>query len=207
MPKSAENLINLINTLPGIGPKASLRIVLFLVNNPHISQELSHSMLDIVQNIGKCRLCGNLADKGKLCSICSDPKRDKSKVALLSNISDLMAIEKTMAYNGLYFIFNDLSQFFDNDQILNAEITRLFYMIKFFESQENASQIKEIIFAFPHNIDSEVVSSMISEQLSEKLPYLSVSRIAYGMPSGADFDYTDKLTIVKSFKGRSPLQS
>ena len=201
MPKEFEDLVSTIQKLPGIGPKAASRIALYIVTeNKDLGNQLISDIHEGLHSLSICKLCGNISDLNKICSICIDSKRDRSKVAMVFSIPDLLAIEKTQSYNGLYFIFNHAESIFDQKDKFDEQITKMFNFLNHFNTDK-----KETIFAFPHTIDSEIISSLITEKLQENFKNIDISQIAFGMPSGADFDYTDKLTIIKSFKGRNSL--
>ena len=202
MPQDFENLINSIQRLPGIGPKAATRIALHLItDNRELSSQLINTLNLAIGNIKSCKLCGNLSDNSLICYICKDEKRDRGQIAIVFSIPDIIAIDKSQAYQGLYFVFKNGINIFENKSDFDLEVNKLFEFFNHFVTPEH----KEIIFAFPHTIDSEIISSLISEKIKEKYKEMEISRIAFGMPNGADFDYTDKLTIMKSFKGRNSI--
>ena len=203
MPLEFENLINTIQRLPGVGPKAATRIALYLITeNKNLANSLIETLQFSIENVKTCRLCSNLANKTLICSICKESKRDRNQIAVVFSVPDLIAIDKSQAYNGLYFVFRNAKNAFENQHDFDEETSKLIEFIKYFSKNER----KELIFAFPHTIDSEIISSLISEKIKTQFANsMGISRIAFGMPNGADFDYTDKLTIMKSFKGRNSL--
>lgn len=202
MPKAFEDLISSIQSLPGIGPKAAMRVALHLLENRNFASLLSRQMSLNLESVDKCQLCGNISEKNQFCEVCRDPNRDRSKVAFISNIADLIAIEKSNAYKGIYFVFGSNIGFFDSEEKMQIELDKF---KKFFDHFNSLKPISEFILAFPYDIDSEVLCNLLTEQFNGIYPEVGISRIALGMPSGAYFEFTDKLTIMKSFKGRTKL--
>lgn len=196
MPKELESLISVFQALPGVGPKAATRMVLSLLERKELAGELSSRVEECVRDIGFCAQCGNLSKNNHLCYICTDPKRDKNQMAVVSSVTDLMAIERAGIFSGLYFVFDKPNAIYDDQETFNSYVTRM-------NSHILKNYTTELILALPSSIDTEVLCSVLSEKIREALPEVRISRIALGMPTGADFDYTDKLTITKSFKGRT----
>lgn len=203
MPKEVSGLINLFQSMPGIGPKAATRIVLnLLTNNRELGALISSQIQNTLAIASTCPQCGNLSLSDELCAICADTKRIASKIAIVGNIMDIYAIEKTNAYDGLYFVFTALNSLFNDRDDFDKVFKNLSSMIE--NGLKKGLEQFEIIFALPFNIDSEVACSVLQEQLiSNFADKITVTRISVGMPSGADFDYTDKITILKSFKERA----
>jgi recombination protein RecR len=203
MPKIFEELVNTIQSLPGVGPKAAFRLAMYLLENKEFSQILTSNISTTLSNIGKCTLCNNISVNNALCSICTDQNRDRTKIALISNVSDLFAIEKSNAYKGLYFVFNNNFNIEISEEHIKGNLERLEQFIQHFK--ELGALAHEIILAFPYDIDSEVLCNIVSEYFKSNYADINISRISLGMPSGAYFEYTDKITIMKSFKGRTTL--
>ncbi|MEI7603453.1 MAG: hypothetical protein WCJ19_00340 [bacterium] len=203
MPNDFENLINYIQRLPGIGPKAATRIAIYLLTKDNkLANELSTAISHTVNTVGTCINCGNFSKKGSLCAICNDSKRNRASIAIVAGISDIYAIEKAGVHDGMYFVFDAIDNLFEDKYLFDNQIEKLASIIKGY--MDKVESKVEVIFALPYNIDSEVACSVISEKLADLFSNnIHLSRISLGMPSGADFDYTDKLTILKSFKGRT----
>ncbi len=183
--------------LPGIGPKTAQRLALHLLNVPEQqAKDFADSIIRARQMIHRCPICQNLTDK-PVCPVCQDEKRDKSVICVVENPSDVMAVEKTREYKGLYHVLYGLISPMDNigpaDLPLKELVTRL-----------SSGQVKEVIVATDPTVEGDTTALYIAKLLT---PIgVSVSRLAFGIPVGGELEYTDELTLSKAIENRRTLQ-
>ena len=183
--------------LPGIGPKTAQRLALHLLNVPEQqAKDFADSIIRARQMIHRCPICQNLTDK-PVCPVCQDEKRDKSVICVVENPSDVMAVEKTREYKGLYHVLYGLISPMDNigpaDLPLKELVTRL-----------SSGQVKEVIVATDPTVEGDTTALYIAKLLT---PIgVSVSRLAFGIPVGGELEYTDELTLSKAIENRWTLQ-
>jgi len=191
-----QELIHLFSKLPGIGPKSASRMVLFLLKNKEkLMYPLSRSLLSSGQSIKKCTTCGNLGVKLP-CKICSDHKRNKSIICVVEDISDLWALEKTGSFKGLYHVLGGSLSALDN-------ITPDDLMIKELIKRAENNNIKEIILALNSTVNSQTTLHYITDKLNGTK--VKVTKIAQGMPFGAELNYVDEGTLTTAMKARKPI--
>ena len=191
-----QELIQLFSKLPGIGPKSASRMVLFLLKNKEkLMYPLSRSLLASGQSIKKCTTCGNLAVKLP-CKICNDPKRDKKVICVVEDISDLWALEKTGSFKGVYHILGGSLSALDN-------ITPDDLMIKELIKRAESNNIKEIILALNSTVNSQTTLHYITDKLNGT--NVKITKIAQGMPFGAELNYVDEGTLTTAMKARKPI--
>ena len=191
-----QELIHFFSKLPGIGPKSASRMVLFLLKNKEkLMYPLSRSLLSSGQSIKKCTTCGNLGVKLP-CKICSDHKRNKSIICVVEDISDLWALEKTGSFKGLYHVLGGSLSALDN-------ITPDDLMIKELIQRAENNNIKEIILALNSTVNSQTTLHYITDKLNGAK--VKITKIAQGMPFGAELNYVDEGTLTTAMKARKPI--
>ena len=191
-----QELIQLFSKLPGVGPKSAGRMVLFLLKNKEkLMYPLSRSLLTSGQSIKKCTTCGNLG-VNLPCKICSNPKRDKSVICVVEDISDLWALEKTGSFKGLYHVLGGSLSALDN-------ITPDDLMIKELIQRAENNNIKEIILALNSTVNSQTTLHYITDKLNGTK--VKITKIAQGMPFGAELNYVDEGTLTTAMKARKPI--
>lgn len=193
-----EQCVNELAKLPGIGRKTALRLSLHLLQQDKLNVEsLSHAMVDMKNNIRFCNTCGNLSDE-ELCQICNNHKRDQTTVCVVSDIRDILAIEKTAQFHGVYHVLNGIISPIDgigpNDLNINSLIERI-----------AAGEIKELIFALSSTIEGDTTSFYIFKKIASY--GLSVSTIARGISVGDELEYADEVTLGRSIMNRMPYQT
>lgn len=182
--------------LPGIGKKTAQRLVLFIVkNDKEIAEKLTESILSLKTKLKLCEKCFNLSEEN-LCSICSSSKRDNSILCVVEDINDVIAIEKSNEFNGIYHVLGGVLSPLAGVDADNLKIKEL---IKRFEN-ENFS---EIILALNPDTEGETTSLYLAKLIK---PFgIKVSRIARGIPIGGDLEFTDEATIGKAMLNRIDL--
>jgi recombination protein RecR len=194
--KSVENLINEFRKLPGIGPKSAKRIVFYLLKLPNSDvAELSKALAEMKEKVKICKSCYNLTEED-ICSICRDQSRDKKKICVVEEVSDLIIIEKTGEYRGLYHILGGLLSPIENIGPGEIRIPRLLERIK----EDNT---EEIIMALNPTVEGESTAMYLKKILSPL--GVKVTRLASGLPVGGDLEYADEVTIGRAISDRREL--
>jgi recombination protein RecR len=191
-PNYINNLIESLKSLPGIGSKSAIRMAFQILNmNDDLIKQIGHSILELPENVAFCPICHSLSDNDG-CVICNDKTRNHSLICVVSNYKDVYAIEKMNDFNGLYHVLN-------GDIVINKGITPDRLNIASLLSRLDGN-IDEIIIATNPNIEGETTALYLSKLLEDY--DIEVSRIAYGLPIGAQIDYIDELTMLKAFENR-----
>ncbi len=195
-PAPIIRVIHNLGKLPGIGAKTAERLAMHLLNAPETdSLELSASIGDLKKSVRLCSQCFALSD-GDLCKICASPSRDKALLCVVENQADMVAIEKSGAYTGLYHLLGGLLSPMDNIGPNDIRIRELI-------SKVEEKTIKEVIIATGTSVEGESTASYISDRLSG-YP-LAITRIASGVPMGGDLKYVDQVTLKKAMEARHAL--
>lgn len=193
-PKSFENLINTFEKLPGVGAKTAQRYAFGLLEkNDDEINEIVQNLVDI-KSIRKCKTCGFITDSDE-CLFCKDKLRDQSKIMVVANSQDVVAIEKTESYKGLYHVLNGLISSSKGIYPEDINIDGLLKRIN--------STTKEIIIATSPTMDGEMTALYLDKVLKDK--GILVTRLAHGLPMGANLDYADDLTLIKALDNRTKI--
>lgn len=190
-PKQLESIISLFEKLPGVGNKTAQRYAFNLLEkNPEEIQEIITS-IDNLKEIKKCKTCGFLSE-GEECSVCKDTSRDHSTIMVVAYPQDVVAIEKTQSYKGVYHVLNGLISSSKGIYPEDINIDKLVSRV------DNNS--REIIIATSPTIDGEMTALYLNKILKDK--NVLVTRLAHGLPMGSSLDYADELTLIKAFDNR-----
>jgi len=192
--KSFENLIESLMFLPGIGKRSAERIAFYIINHKDEGLNIGNSILHAIENVKNCKICGNLTES-EICRICEDRNRDKTKICVVENVADLLAIENTGIFNGLYHITGGLISPLDKIGPEKLKIEGLFDRLK--------DNVNEVIIALKATTEGEATAHHISEKV--KKMNIKVTRIGIGIPVGGDIDLTDKLTIINALMNRNEI--
>ncbi len=191
--KPLAKLIESFQKLPGIGPKSAQRLALHVLKMPSSEVErFVDAIKEAKRTIHCCDVCFNMSENNP-CEICSSPRRDKSTICVVAETKDLIAIERTNEYNGVYHVLQGLISPMDG---IGAEDIR----IKELLNRAALAQTKEVILAIPPSIEGETTSLYINKLLSTF--GIKVTRIAFGLPVGADLEYADEITLIRALEGR-----
>lgn len=195
-PKSIASLIEHFQRFPSVGPKSAQRMAFYLLRMPKSEVEkFAQSMLDAKENTKTCQICFNLSSTSP-CEICTSPQRDKSTICVVAETKDLIAIEKTNEYKGLYHVLQGLISPMDGIGADDIRIKELLNRL----TDEN---VKEVILALSPSVEGEATSLYLNKLIK---PFgIKISRIAFGLPVGADLEYADEITIAKAIEGRREL--
>ena len=193
--KLLEQAVNELAKLPGIGRKTALRLALYLLRQKSSETELlSESLLSMSRNIHFCKNCHNISDQ-ETCEICLNPRRDHSIICVVEDIRDIMAIENTSQFRGIYHVLNGIISPVEGIGPADLNIDSLIAKV----DNENVS---EIIFALPTTIEGDTTSFYLYKQLQQK--DIKVTTIARGVAIGDDLEYTDEVTLGRSILHRTP---
>lgn len=195
-PKTICNLIECYKKLPGIGEKTAERLALATMDlDDEVIAMFSNSLLDIKTKIKRCNICNNLTEEDT-CLICKDKTRKHDVICVVEEPKNIITFEKTGAFNGLYHVLDGLISPLDG---INPDDLNIDALIKRIENEN----IKEVILALKSSIEGETTSLYISKKLENK--GVIITKIAHGIPLGADMDYIDSLTISMALEDRKPL--
>jgi len=196
--KLIEEGVNAFASLPGIGKKTALRLVLHLINQPtEVSEQFSEAIQKMRQGIRQCSKCYNLADE-PVCIICKDRGRDQSVICIVENIRDVMAIEETNQFRGLYHVLGGIISPIEGVGPADLTIDPLVDRI----AEED---IKEVIMAISPTIEGDTTIFYISKRLSAH--EVKISTIARGVSFGGELEYADELTLGRSIIARMPYRT
>ena len=200
-----DNAIDQFARLPGIGRKTALRLVLHMLRQEEADVTAFADALTILKREVKyCKRCHNISES-ELCPICADKSRDGSVICVVENIQDVLAIERTMQYKGLYHVLGGIISPMDGIGPSNLEIESLIQRIKNGQSgKDGEQQVKEVIFALASTMEGDTTNFYISRKLRE-FPDIKLSVIARGINVGDELQYTDEVTLGRSILNRTPL--
>jgi recombination protein RecR len=189
-----DELIGELSKLPGIGRKTATRLTYHLLKQPTESvHRLANALRAVIDRVAPCRVCGNLGESDP-CSICGDPRRDRSVLCVVEEASDIGAIERTGEYRGLYHVLgghlSPLDGVGPDDLRIEGLRTRL----------ANGSQVREVILATNPSMEGEVTATYVRGVMEGQ--GVRVTRIALGLPVGGDLEYADSVTIARALAAR-----
>lgn len=192
-PKAIASLIECFQKFPTIGPKSAQRMAFYLLRMSQSEVEkFAKTMLEVKQNIKTCEICFNISSTSP-CEICSSTSRDRSVICVVSETKDLIAIEKTNEYKGLYHVLQGLISPMDG---IGADDIRIKELLNRLVNDE----IKEVILALSPSVEGEATSLYLTKLIK---PFnIKVSRIAFGIPIGSDIEYADEITLARAIEGR-----
>jgi recombination protein RecR len=191
-----ENLTNELTKLPGIGRKSAQRLAFFIMGMPNDEAvSMANAIIRLKEKARFCRQCFNITED-EFCSICSDPGRNHEKICVVEEPSNLIVIENTKIYTGLYHVLLGALSPIDGITPERIKINELMERVK-------SSDIAEVIIATNPNTKGETTAQYISQKV--KPLGVKVSRIAYGLPIGGDIEFADEVTLTKSLEGRKEM--
>lgn len=196
--KLLENAVNEVAQLPGIGKRTALRLLLHLLGRPkEQSLDLAHALKEFRSNIIFCKKCHNISDL-ELCEICTNPKRNESLLCVVEDVRDVMAIESTGQFNGLYHVLGGKISPIDGIGPKQLTIDSLVQKV-------NSNTITEVIFALSSTMEGDTTIFYIFKQLEHS--DVTFSTIARGIAVGDDLEYADEVTLGRSISKRVPYEN
>ncbi len=227
LPKPLQKTIDFFEKLPGIGPKTAKRLAFYLLRIPQNElEEFSKTLVELKNKSHYCQICLNLTEE-KICSICNDSGRNKNIITVVEDVLDLLSVETGRKYNGVYHVLHGridpLNYIGPDDIFINHLLKRVktalikptrldslkpdsqTSVVK--NTQGRTAAVKEIILATNPNMEGEATAMYIKKRLEEikkqnKLNF-KITRLAYGLPIGADLEYADYMTLQRSMEGRT----
>jgi len=191
-----EKAVSEFSKLPGIGRKTALRLVLHLLRQPVENvNAFADAMSYVRSNIKYCKICHNISGTD-VCSICDDPQRDSSTICVVENVQDVMAVESTQQYHGLYHVLGGVISPMDGIAPGDLEIDSLVERVA-------QGHVKEVIFALSSTMEGDTTNFYLSRQLKQYPVRLSL--IARGIAVGNELEYADEVTLGRSILNRTPL--
>ena len=193
-----ERAVEAFSQLPGVGRKTALRLVLHLLRqSTEDVDSFADAVIRVKHDVKYCKVCHNISDN-EVCSICSDPRRDGSVVCVVENIQDVMAIENTQQFHGLYHVLGGIISPMDGIGPHDLEIESLVQRVE-------EGTVKEVILALASTMEGDTTNFYISRKLKDTGVKLSV--IARGISVGDELEYTDEVTLGRSILNRTPFES
>jgi recombination protein RecR len=201
LPSRLARIVDLFARLPGVGEKTAQRFALWLaVEHGEVATELGRSLGELPSLIRPCDRCGNVAevspDGTALCGVCSDHRRDASVLCIVARVQDLLAVERSGAMRGRYFVLGRLLSPLDGVGPEELPLPQLMARII-------ADGVREIILATPPSVDGEATALLLARELADQK--LKISRIASGVPHGGDLEFADQITLGRAIDGRRPV--
>ena len=194
-PKPLARMVSEFEKLPGIGPKSAQRLAFHVMRLPEEeTRALADALVALKGSIKFCRLCHNYSE-GELCDICSDPRRDHSSLCVVAEPRDLIAMEKTVEFKGVYHVLQGVISPLDGVGVDKLHLKDLEQRVA-----DGNPPVEEVILATNPTVEGNATSMYIAHRL--KPLGTKVTRIAHGMPVGGDLDYADQATIIQAFEFR-----
>lgn len=190
-----ENAVNELSRLPGVGRKTALRLALHILRvDESRGIALGNAIIDMRRNIRYCNICHNISET-EVCPICSDPSRDASTICVVENVKDVMIVENTRQYRGLYHVLGGLISPIDGIGPDQLEIDSLVDRV-------GSGHVKEVIFALSPTMDGETTGYYLYRRLGQT--GVEVTQLARGVAVGNEIEYTDEITLARSLMNRTP---
>ena len=192
-----ENLVEALRCLPGVGPKSAQRMTLHLLERDRDgARALAAALMEAAENVDHCSRCRNFTELD-VCEICSDPRRERSTICVVESPADVLALEQSASYRGLYFVL--MGHLSPIDGIGPEEIG-----LDLFHQRVAEESITEVILATNPTVEGEATAYFLSEMLAGMPARLS--RIAHGVPLGGELEYVDGSTLAHALSGRVPVE-
>jgi len=199
LPKALSRLVESFEKLPGIGPKSATRLAFYLLHVPEdYLERFAENLRALKTSTVLCSLCKNVAEVDP-CSVCSDPSRDQTMVCVVEQPTDVLSFEKTGKYHGLYHVLHGAIDPLNNigpDEIYIADLIKRI-------NPSTHQPINEVILAMNSNMEGEATAMYIQKLLTKQQNNkLTITRLAHGLPMGADIEYADEVTLTRALEGR-----
>ena len=200
LPEPLQNLIDAFERLPGIGPKTAARLAFFIFNTPEpLAKGLVESLQAVKQDLGFCQTCFNITlAVNPLCEICSDARRNKSSICVVEEPLDVLALERTNAFNGLYHVLHGVLSPIEGIGPEDLKIQPLMERVR-------DSEITEIILATNPSMEGDATALYLHQRLTPL--GIKVTRLARGLPVGSVLEYADQGTLSRALAGRQDMTS
>jgi len=191
---AVDNLVAQLTRLPGIGTRTAQRLAFHLLSVPEAEAlGLAGAIEDVKQRVRFCRECGNLTEE-EVCAVCTDPRRDRTIVCVVEHPVDVVSLERTHEYRGLYHVLGGALSPLDGVEPGDLRIGQLLHRVE-------QGGIEEVVLAMNPNMTGEATAAFLADRLRERV---RVTRLASGLPVGSDLEYADEVTLGRALSGRRP---
>jgi recombination protein RecR len=189
---SVDNLVAQLTRLPGVGSRTAQRLAFHILQRPRDEAlALSQAIAEVKERVRFCRECGNLTEE-ELCAICRDPRRDRTTICVVEQPVDLVSLERTAEYRGLYHVLGGALSPLDGVEPEHLRIDELLHRVE----QEG---VHEVVLATNPNMTGEATAAYLADRLRDRV---RVTRLASGLPVGGDLEYADEVTLGRALAGR-----
>jgi recombination protein RecR len=198
-----QRLVTELSKLPGIGSRTAQRLAFHILrSSPEDATGLAEAIREVKERIGFCEVCFNLTDESR-CRICQDSRRDHGMICVVEEPSDVIPMERTHEYSGVYHVLGGALSPIDGIDPEDLKIAQLFARIENGgESSGEIVAVREVVLATNPTTTGETTALHIAEELRVRAPALTVTRLASGLPVGSDLEYADEVTLGKALAGR-----
>lgn len=194
-----ENAVSALSRLPGVGRKTALRYALHLLRRePDEALAIGNSIIDLRQGVRYCRICHNISEQD-VCPICASPRRDSSLVCVVESVRDVMSVENTRQYTGVYHVLGGLISPVDG---VGPDMLAIASLVE----RARSGSVREVILATGATVEADTTNFYIYRLLSREAPEVKVSQIARGVSVGNELEYTDEATLARSLISRTPFE-
>lgn len=194
-----QRLVTELSKLPGIGTRTAQRLAFHILRaSTEDAVGLAEAIKEVKEKIGFCEMCFNLTDEAR-CRICQDPRRDHGLICVVEEPSDVIPMERTHEYSGVYHVLGGALSPIDGIDPEDLKIAELFVRAT---PGDQTESVREVILATNPTTTGETTALHIAEELRVRAPELTVTRLASGLPVGSDLEYADEVTLGKAFAGR-----
>jgi recombination protein RecR len=191
---AVDNLVAQLTRLPGIGTRTAQRLAFHILAVPSDeANALGHAIADVKERVRPCGECGNLTEE-ELCGVCSDTRRDRTVICVVEQPADVLSLERTHEYRGLYHVLGGALSPLDGIEPRDLRIDRLL-------ERAGDGVVEEVVLATNPTMTGEATASYLADRLRDRV---SVTRLASGLPVGGDLEYADEVTLGRALAGRRP---
>jgi recombination protein RecR len=191
-----QRLVTELSKLPGIGSRTAQRLAFHILRSSgEDASALAAAIVEVKEKIGLCELCFNLTDEAR-CRICEDSRRDHGLICVVEEPSDVIPMERTHEYHGVYHVLGGALSPIDGVDPEDLKMAELFARV------DSPQAVREIVLATNPTTTGEATALYVAEELRTRAPQLTVTRLASGLPVGSDLEYADEVTLGKAFAGR-----
>ena len=205
LPEPVQNLIDTFSRLPGIGPKMAARLTFHLLQRSQFDVSRFIGALEgVQQGLRSCEQCGHISTE-PLCAVCSDTSRNQDQICVVEGSLDVIALEKSGTYHGLYHVLGGVLSPMDG---IGPDQLRISLLVHRIETRAETGSNTEVILATNLSLEGEATASYVTGQLQPfvERALLTISRIARGLPMGSDIEYADPTTLARALEGRNSVQ-